>query len=78
MFVAVGNWGEIVTSQDGVNWTRQTSGTSNHLLGVTANKNGQFAVVGSSGLILTSTCGVTWTLQSSGTAETQFGLTSFN
>ena len=33
-FVAVGGYGTILTSPDGVTWTRRTSGTSNWLEGV--------------------------------------------
>ena len=51
-FVAVGEDGTILTSPDGVSWTRRTSGTSNRLEGV-AYGNGLFVAVGG-GTILTS------------------------
>ena len=50
----------IQTSPDGVNWTAQTSGTTNGLLGITWSGT-QFVAVGDFGNILTSPDGVTWT-----------------
>lgn len=52
-FVAVGEDGTILTSRDGRNWTRQTSGTSKDLDGV-AYGNGTFVAVGKYGTTLTS------------------------
>jgi hypothetical protein len=49
----VGWNGTILTSPDGVNWTRRTSGTSNNLSRV-AYGNGTFVAVGWHGTILTS------------------------
>jgi hypothetical protein len=54
----------ILTSTDGVNWTRRTSGTDNRLLGVTYG-NGLFVAVGKDGTILTSPDGVSWTQRTS-------------
>jgi hypothetical protein len=51
--VAVGSGGTILTSPDGVKWTRRTSGTNNLLYGVTYG-NGLFVAVGDRGTILTS------------------------
>ncbi|AFV77252.1 hypothetical protein Theos_2262 (plasmid) [Thermus oshimai JL-2] len=51
LFVAVG--GAILTSSDGVTWTRQSSGTSNDLYAVTYG-GGLFVAVGGLGTILTS------------------------
>jgi hypothetical protein len=53
LFVAVGEDGAILTSPDGVNWTRRTSGTRNGLESVTYG-NGLFVAVGEWGTILTS------------------------
>jgi hypothetical protein len=53
LFVAVGEWGTILTSPDGVTWTARTSGTSNLLYDVTYG-NGTFVAVGEWGTILTS------------------------
>jgi hypothetical protein len=53
LFVAVGEDGAILTSPDGVSWTRQTLGTGNLLYDVTYG-NGTFVAVGDWGTILTS------------------------
>jgi hypothetical protein len=45
LFVAVGSYGTILTSPDGVSWTARASGTSNFLNGVTY-ANGLFVAVG--------------------------------
>ena len=61
LFVAVGSSGgdgEILTSPDGVVWTRQVAGTNNSLFSV-AYGNGRFVAIGQT--IYTSTDGVTWT-----------------
>jgi hypothetical protein len=63
LFVVVGWNGTILTSRDGVNWTKQAPGTSNGLQGV-AYGNGTFVAVGNSGTILTSRDGVRWTQRS--------------
>jgi len=52
IFVAVG-YDIILTSTDGVTWTKQTSGTSKELRGVTFGNN-TFVAVGLNGTILTS------------------------
>jgi RHS repeat-associated protein len=52
-FVAVGNNGVIMTSPDGINWSYQTSNTSENLYGIVYNKNGiYFVVVGDNGTVL--------------------------
>jgi hypothetical protein len=53
LFVAVGEGGTILTSPDGVSWTRQTSGTYYPLHGV-AYGNNTFVAVGEYSTILTS------------------------
>ena len=65
--VAVGRYGHIVTSTDGINWSAQNVGTNRHLADV-IYASGRFVAVGAlynvSGvhsLALTSTDGVTWT-----------------
>jgi len=52
-FVAVGEGGTILTSQNGQNWTPRESGTTQPLYGVTYG-NGTFVAVGKNGTILTS------------------------
>ena len=58
-FVAVGDYGTIRTSPDGVNWTTQDSGTSNNLSGV-AWDGSKLIAVGASATILSSVDGITW------------------
>jgi hypothetical protein len=64
LFVAVGEGSAILTSPDGLVWTRRYSGT-NRLNAVTWG-NGTFVAVGRNGTILTSPNGATWTLRGSG------------
>jgi len=64
-FVVVG-YGAILTSQDGVTWTDQSSGYSTLWLRGVAYGNGAFVAVGSEGVILTSPDGATWTDRSIG------------
>jgi alpha-tubulin suppressor-like RCC1 family protein len=66
LFVAVGNYGTILTSVDGTAWTLRTSGTTNDLFGATWG-GGQFVAVGRSGTILTSSDGLIWAARTSGT-----------
>lgn len=64
MFVAVHEGGNISTSQDGLNWTSQSSPVSDRLHGITSDGN-QFVAVGDSGKIVTSSDGVNWSIKSS-------------
>ena len=64
-FVAVGWFGAILTSRDGVDRTEQDSPTSDDLNGVTYG-NGTFVAVGDGGAILTSPDGVSWTVRTLG------------
>jgi len=70
----VGNSGTILTSTDGTTWTSKTSGTDEHLYGVTYG-NSTFVVMGDNGTILTSTDGTTWTSRTSGTSNPLNGVT---
>jgi hypothetical protein len=75
-FVAVGL--HIYTAPgggSGVDWSQQTSGTTNLLSGV-AWAGTQFVAVGANGTMLTSPDGVTWSLQASGTASALSGVAS--
>ena len=77
-FVSVGNSGTILTSSDGILWTKRTSGKWEYLSGVTYG-NGLFVTVGSlSGIILTSPDGNSWTKRTSGTSKYLRGVTSGN
>lgn len=75
-YVAVGSNGAIMTSRDGINWTRQYSGTNEHLFGV-AYGNGVFVVTGNA-VTLTSTNGFNWTLGSWRTWHYSLGLSYVN
>jgi hypothetical protein len=76
-FVAVGDYGIILTSPDGVTWTSRGSWTSRWLFGVTYGNN-TFVAVGEGGTILTSPDGVSWTQQTSPTREWLRGVTYGN
>jgi hypothetical protein len=58
-YVAVGETGAIVTSEDGTNWTSQPLRTDSQINAVTFG-NGLFVAVGGPGNILTSTNGLHW------------------
>ena len=70
--VAVREGGAILTSPDGVTWTRRASG-GNSLNGV-AYGNNTLVAVGDRGTILTSTDGVNWTARTSGTGYALIGV----
>lgn len=67
--VAVGTGGTILTSTEGVTWTRADSDTTEWLLGVTWG-NSQYIAVGDHGTILTSSDAKTWkSVAQSGTSQ---------
>jgi len=70
----VGFFGTILTSPDGITWTKRTSGTWEYLKGVTSG-NGLFVTDGNSGTILTSPDGNSWTQRTSGTSKYLRGVT---
>lgn len=59
LFVAVGSSGIILTSEDGMTWTQQTSGVTTNLNSVSYG-DGLFVVVGDSETVLISWDGITW------------------
>jgi len=67
-YVAVGDTGVIYTSNDGSNWTLQTSGTSNNLVSIKWTGS-LFFTCGTVGTLLTSTNGKTWTDRSIAISE---------
>jgi len=73
LFVAVGDWGAIVTSGDAYHWTNQSYGTFPNLLGV-GYSAGTYAAVGVGGVILTSSNCINWTQRSSPTTNTLRGI----
>lgn len=58
-FVAVGEAGTILSSADGVNWTKRESGTTRWLVGVT-HARGVFVAVGDAATVLFSYDGMAW------------------
>lgn len=67
-FVAVGHGGTIMTSADGLAWTKQVSGTPCSLHSL-AYGHGLFVTVGNEGVILTSKDGAGWISRPSQTDE---------
>ncbi|GHA15081.1 hypothetical protein GCM10007989_07290 [Devosia pacifica] len=76
MFVMVGEYGQIVTTDDGSSFTVQDSGVSDWLYGVHYNGSDWIAV-GAGGTILTSPDAENWTARTSGTTETLHGVYSY-
>jgi photosystem II stability/assembly factor-like uncharacterized protein len=76
--VAIGDNGSIYTStDDGVNCTKRTSGTTvefNELI----YGDSTFVAVGDNGTVLTSDNGTTWTSRTSGTTNTLYGGAYYN
>ncbi|MDZ8118139.1 hypothetical protein [Pontiella agarivorans] len=67
--VAVGDYGAVYTSLDGMQWTASDSGTDEWLRGVAFGGNA-FVAVGENGTVLKSnTAAGTWNSQTGGTAE---------
>lgn len=64
-----GDAGLVLTSTDGISWSKQVSGTAQNLY-AGAYDGTHFVLAGVSGTIVTSTDGITWTVQNSGTTET--------
>jgi hypothetical protein len=63
LYVAVGNYGAIETSTNGVNWQAQNSPTQRPL-NLVCGGNGIFLAAGANGVVVTSSNGANWTLQS--------------
>lgn len=68
LIVAVGLFGNVLTSPDGITWTAHVSGTSSTLSAVVWG-NSQFVAVGLGGTILTSPDGSVWTVRKHGPAS---------
>src|SRR5207245_4705176 len=66
-FVAVGEEGSILTSEDGETWVQQSSGITSDLSGVSQGDT-QFVAIGQGGAIVTSPEGKNWTRRNSGTS----------
>jgi len=77
VYVAVGELGTILTSNDGTNWQRRVSGVTDTLRDC-AYGGGQYVAVGDYGVVLTSPNLATWTLQYVGTFFALNGVTYGN
>ncbi len=78
--VVVGGWSTVLTSDNEFNsFTTQTSGTSDHLNGITATTlpATRFIAVGGRGAIITSPDAVTWTTKTSGTTNDLYAVDWF-
>lgn len=67
--VAVGTYGTVMTSSDGVTWTRRAIPVINDLQAVTWT-GVEWVAVGTNGLVLTSEDGIVWILRSVSTSAT--------
>ncbi len=79
-FVAVGEFGFIATRASNGQWTKQTSGTTNHLNKV-AYVNGLFWAVGENGTVLTTSGSgnqSSWTAITTGATNSLYGVTGTN
>lgn len=62
IYVAVGDEGLVMTSTDGLNWTKRAYNRTNQFAGVYAE--GKFVVVGADKYVVTSSNGTSWTQRS--------------
>jgi hypothetical protein len=76
-FVA-GAGGALLSSPDGTNWSKQVSGTTNDLMGLTDFTNGLLVAAGADGTLLTSPDGTHWSKQVSGTTNCLYRVHCFN
>ena len=76
-YVAVGNDGIIITSNDGITWDNRTSGVAKVLRGI-AYGNSKYVTVGFDGTVLTSSDSTSWTKQTEPTVNDFFGLSYLN
>ena len=72
-FIAVGGGGAILTSPDGVSWTRRTSGQTAELRDI-AYGNGRYVVAGFGGTLLSSTDLASWERFNSGNAANLYAV----
>ncbi|MFC4598572.1 S-layer homology domain-containing protein [Cohnella hongkongensis] len=73
IFMAVGTGGTLMTSEDGIEWQSQSSGTSKFLTGI-ARSDDLWVAVGEGGTILASEDGSAWTVRASGVANNLNGV----
>jgi hypothetical protein len=75
LWVAVGNGGVIVYSNDGNYWYTVTTSLGNHALRSLTHAGGTFVAVGDGGTIASSTDGINWTPQTSNSSNNLNGVT---
>jgi photosystem II stability/assembly factor-like uncharacterized protein len=73
LWITVGDYGTILHSSDGRNWSRSAPITRSHLRGVVYDR-GIYVAVGDEGVILTSPDGIIWTKQDSSVTETLWAI----
>jgi len=73
-WVAVGEQGTILTSPDGISWTKRPSGFPNRWLVSVGYGAGVWIAVGEGGLVLTSPDAVVWSPRTSGTTARLNGI----
>ena len=73
-WVAVGEQGTILTSPDGINWTKRPSGFPTRWLVSVGYGAGVWIAVGEGGLVLTSPDALVWTPRTSGTTARLNGI----
>jgi hypothetical protein len=66
IYIIVGTGGEILSSTDGIIWTKRNSGTGMKLFSVIWGED-RFIIVGKDGMILSSRDGIEWDIIDSGT-----------
>jgi photosystem II stability/assembly factor-like uncharacterized protein len=74
---AVGEFGEILSSDDGTSWTALNSGVTGTLFAVSMaleSPSQPMIAVGAHGTILTSATGDAWKVQQSGTHQALYGV----
>ena len=72
-WVAVGERGTILNSQDGINWVEVDSPTGETLHGLAFDGQGSWVASGQSGAVLLSADAQNWSLQSSGNRDALWG-----
>jgi hypothetical protein len=69
-YLAVGNYGTLIESSDGLGWSAAEKLPTTKYIFAIAEGGGSLVAVGGSGTVLTSSDGIVWTAQSSGTLYT--------
>lgn len=78
VYVAAGQNGSMLRSQDGLSWQAVTSNTSNELLALATNGAGGYVAVGRQGTVVTSIDGSNWAVQTPPTTQDLMGITYGN